>query len=91
MMALLGSGVLYIIIPVASDTDFRRLADALTQLRQSAMMAQGNLIIETAPSELKRHIDVWGSVGGTLSLMKQVKAKFDPEGLLNPGRFISSI
>ena len=91
MMALLGSGVLYLTLPVTSNTDFQQLADALTQLRQSAMMAQGNLIIETAPPELKRHIDVWGSVGGTLSLMKQVKAKFDPDGLLNPGRFISSV
>lgn len=91
MMALLGSGVLYLTIPVTSDTDFQQIADALTQLRQSATETQGNLIIETAPSKLKRHIDVWGSVGDTLSLMKQVKAKFDPDGLLNPGRFISSI
>ena len=91
MMALLGSGVLYLTVPVASDTDFQLLANALTQLRESAMARQGNLIIETAPSELKQHIDVWGAVGGTLSLMKLVKAKFDPDGLLNPRRFISSI
>ena len=91
MMTLLGSGVLYLTIPVVSDTDFQLLANALTQLRESAMAVQGNLIIETAPSELKQHIDVWGTVGGTLSLMKQVKTKFDPDGLLNPGRFISSI
>lgn len=91
MMALLGSGVLYIVIPVVSDTDVQQLANALTRLRESTMEAQGNLIIETAPSKLKQHIDVWGSVGGTLSLMKQVKVKFDPDGLLNPGRFISSL
>ena len=91
MMALLGSGVLYATIPVASDTDYQSLAAALTQLRQTAISKQGNLIIEVAPPELKRHIDVWGSVEGTLSLMKQIKAKFDPTGLLNPGRFISSI
>ena len=91
MMALLGSGVLYITIPVASDTDSQSLAGALTQLRQTAISKQGNLIIEVAPPELKRHIDVWGSVEGTLSLMKQIKSKFDPTGLLNPGRFISSI
>lgn len=91
MMALLGSGVVSVNIPVASDTDYQSLADALTQLRQTAMSKQGNLIIEIAPPELKRHIDVWGSVEGTLSLMKQIKAKFDPTGLLNPGRFISSI
>ena len=91
MMALLGNGVVSVNIPVASDTDYQSLADALTQLRQTAMSKQGNLIIEIAPPELKRHIDVWGSVEGTLSLMKQIKAKFDPTGLLNPGRFISSI
>ena len=91
IMALLGSGVLYVTIPVASDTDYPSLAKALTQLRQTAMSQQGNLIIEVAPPELKRHIDVWGSVEGTLSLMKQIKAKFDPTGLLNPGRFVSSI
>ena len=91
MMALLGSGVLYLTIPVSSDTDFQTLADALTQLRQSVMAMQGNLIIEAAPPELKQRIDVWGSVEGTLRLMKQIKAKFDPEGLLNPGRFISNI
>ena len=91
LMALLGSGVLYLTIPVSSDTDFQTLADALTQLRQSVMAMQGNLIIEAAPPELKQRIDVWGSVEGTLRLMKQIKAKFDPEGLLNPGRFISSI
>ena len=91
MMALLGNGVVSVNIPVASDTDYQSLAEALTQLRQTAMSKQGNLIIEIAPPELKRHIDVWGSVEGTLSLMKQIKAKFDPTGLLNPGRFISSI
>ena len=91
MMALLGSGVLSVNIPVASDTDYQSLANALSQLRQTVMSKQGNLIIEVAPPELKRHIDVWGSVEGTLNLMKQLKAKFDPTGLLNPGRFISSI
>ena len=91
MMALIGSGVLYAILPATSDTDYQSLANVLTRLRQTAMSRQGNLIIEVAPPELKRHIDVWGSVEGTLSLMKQIKAKFDPAGLLNPGRFISSI
>jgi FAD/FMN-containing dehydrogenase len=91
MMALLGSGVLYLSIPVTSDTDFQVLADTLTQLRQSAIAARGNLIVETAPPEFKRHIDVWGPIGDMLGLMKQVKAKFDAGGLLNPGRFVSSI
>ncbi len=91
MMALLGNGVLYLTIPVVSETDFQALSEVLTALRQSALEVQGNLIIERAPPELKRYIDVWGPVGKTLHLMKQVKTKFDTDGLLNPGRFIASI
>ena len=91
VMALLGSGILYLSIPVTSDTDFKVLANTLTQLRQSAMEAHGNLIVEAALPELKQHIDVWGAVGDTLGLMKQVKDRFDARGLLNPGRFVSGI
>ena len=91
VMALLGSGILYLSIPVMSDTDFKVLANTLAQLRQSAMEAHGNLIVEAALPELKQHIDVWGAVGDTLGLMKQVKDRFDARGLLNPGRFVSGI
>ena len=91
VMALLGSGILYFSMPVTSNTDFKVLANTLTQLRQSAMAARGNLIVETAPPELKQYIDVWGTVGDTLGLMKQVKERFDAGGVLNPGRFVSGI
>ncbi len=91
VMGLLGSGVLYLRIASVTETDWQDLADVLTRLRQAALRLEGNLIIETAPPELKRLIDVWGPVGDTLHLMKQVKAKFDVDGLLSPGRFIASI
>ncbi len=91
IMVLLGSGILYLSIPVTSDADFEGLANTLTQLRQSAMEARGNLIVEAAPPELKQHIDVWGPVGDTFGLMKQVKDRFDAGRLLNPGRFVSGI
>ena len=91
IMALLGNGVLYLKIPIDSNTDFQQLVGSLTQLRQRAIDLGGNLIIETAPPELKRQIDVWGPIGSTANLMKQVKTKFDASGLLNAGRFVSSI
>ena len=91
MMVLLGNGVLYLKIPIGSDTDFQELSNTLIQLRQRAADVGGNLIIEAAPSDLKRQIDVWGPIGNTLYLMKQIKAKFDTTGLLNPGRFVSRI
>ena len=92
MMALIGSGVLYVSIPVERDTDFQELASTLTALRQFAIARSGNLIIEAAPPQLKGYIDVWGAADdGRVGLMRQIKAKFDPNGLLNPGRFVSNI
>jgi glycolate oxidase FAD binding subunit len=36
-------------------------------------------------------MDVWGSAGDALPLMRSIKAQFDPTGALNPGRFIGGI
>lgn len=87
MMALLGSGVLYLKMEYVAG-----LAETLAALRERAVRAGGSLIIESAPPELKQQIDVWGAFGSrALGLMKQVKARFDAKGLLNPGRFVSGI
>lgn len=90
-MVLLGNGVIYFKIPICAGADLQQLMNTLTQMRQCAINVGGNLIIEAAPPELKRLIDVWGPIGSTLNLMKQIKAKFDADTLLNSGRFVSSI
>jgi len=34
---------------------------------------------------------VWGPLGKDLILMQRLKASFDPDRLLNPGRFVGGI
>jgi glycolate oxidase FAD binding subunit len=41
------------------------------------------------PSELS-HQAMWGRLGDSAILMEEVKRQFDPQGLLNPGRFVYS-
>ena len=53
--------------------------------------SQGSLVVLDCPREIKTELDVWGSVGDTLPLMRRVKQQFDPAGMLNPGRFIGRI
>lgn len=91
LMILLGNGLLYMRISVDTSTDYESLADSLQQLRQKAMDLKGNLLIEAAPPELKRLIDIWGPIGHTLNIMKKLKTRFDSENRLNPGRYVSSI
>ena len=93
MMGLMGNGVVYITISeFPNDADkLQSIAETITKLRKHAISMGGNLIIESAPIEIKRQIDVWGTAGNSIGLMKQIKAKLDPIGMLNPGRFVEGI
>ncbi len=88
MMFYLGNGVVYLRLPVTPSDDFKSTAGIITKLRQQVMGMKGNLTIESAPPELKQHLDIWDPIGNTLDLMKQIKAKFDSKGILNAGRFV---
>ena len=61
------------------------------KLIDEAQAHRGHAIVLSAPTNLKRGIDVWGPAPPTLSLMREIKRQFDPEGLLNPGRFVGGI
>ena len=63
----------------------------LVELRQAVQERGGSLVILRAPDEIKAKVDVWGDVGPNARLMREIKAKFDPASLLNPGRFVSGI
>ena len=87
MLALLGSGVLYLKMEQVEG-----LAETLATLRERVVAAHGSLIIESAPPELKQQLDVWGPVAPRArNLMQQLKARFDERNLFNPGRFVSGI
>jgi glycolate oxidase FAD binding subunit len=47
--------------------------------------------VESAPRLVKYAISVWGEPGSDFPAMKAVKARLDPRGLLNPGRYVGGI
>jgi len=76
------------IIRLAFDADGGSAVDQIKRLRASAAGANGTLVIEKAPAETRRAVDAWGDVGSTAELMRSIKARFDPQSLLNPGKFV---
>ena len=48
-------------------------------------------VIERCPPTLKRDLDVFGGSGAGLDLARSVKRRFDPQRVLNPGRFAGRI
>jgi len=63
----------------------------VTGARERLASAQATLVVTEAPLEVKRAVDAWGPVGDALPLMRRVKERFDPSGLLSPGRFVGGI
>jgi glycolate oxidase FAD binding subunit len=63
----------------------------LNRLREVAQSLGGVLVVERCPAELKSKLDVWGPVGDDFEVMKQVKAAWDPKGVLAPGRFVGKL
>lgn len=59
------------------------------QLRPAVAEANGSLVVLSAPQgcELDRAA-VWGPPTGAAAVMQAIKERFDPKGILNPGRFI---
>jgi len=50
------------------------------------------VVVERAPLDVKRAIDVWGPVGAdALAIMTRLKREFDPHDVLNPGRFVGGL
>jgi glycolate oxidase subunit GlcD len=59
----------------------------LTRWRRKAEALGGVLVVERAPWDVKRELDVWGVPAAASELMRRVKRQLDPAGLLAPGRF----
>ncbi len=84
-----GSGIVYGLLD--GDLTLPRFAAMLKELTDTAVRAEGNLIVPRCPSEWKRELPVWGRERGDHWLMRQVKEKMDPQHLFNPGRFLAGI
>jgi glycolate oxidase FAD binding subunit len=65
--------------------------DFVDWLRKRLDPSGGSVVVLRTPAALKGRIDVWGSERSTVPLMREIKRKFDPQRILNPGRFVGGI
>ena len=67
------------------------MGERIRQARADVHGVGGSLIVERAPLAVKDSLDVWDYTGGSLEVMKSLKAQYDPNGILNPNRFTGGI
>jgi FAD/FMN-containing dehydrogenase len=77
-----GIGVLLVRVGGSDDTQARVLND----LRARLPVGRGSAVVVRASDALRSRVDAWGPLGEGLPLMRAIKQRFDPSGILNPGR-----
>ena len=92
-MAYAGNGVVLTTMRGFGEEDAlqTRLTQAGHALRARLASLGGTSVVEHAPTPLKTAIGVWGPTRSDFRLMQALKAQFDPQGTLNPGRFVGGL
>lgn len=91
LVAHAGNGILYCRLPRTESLSREKLLSFVDWIRILAKKLGGAVIIEDIDPALKDRVDVWGHVGSSFLLMKRLKETLDPQGILNPGRFVGGI
>ena len=82
-------GTFRVLVGGASVTE---LAAVTTRLRAWVGELGGSVTVTRGPAELRRAVDPWGPVEpGAFALMRALRNEFDPERVLNPGRYVGGL
>ena len=91
VVAQAGNGVLQATL-LGEVPDGRLDVNLIRPLREGLAPEGGSVVIERAPAWLKAELDVWGPIDlDSLAIMTRLKKEFDPDGILNPGRFVGGL
>ena len=60
-------------------------------MREELVKMGGTIVVLSCPLAIKRGLDVWGAPSDAQPLLVRIKQRFDPDGTLNPGRFVGGI
>lgn len=84
--AIQATGILWLRL----EGDPERMFATLQSLRAAVESEAGSLVVLHRPEGMPA-LDAWGNPGDALPLMRALKQRFDPQGTLNPGRFVGGI
>lgn len=79
------------VMTAAVFDDSLRAEFLLYPLREMLRECGGSVVVLRWPGALSPRPDVWGCNSNALPLMREIKRQFDPNRILNPGRFIGDL
>jgi glycolate oxidase FAD binding subunit len=91
LLAHPGLRLIYAGFPLSKPPAENEVDATFHAVAKVAREAGGNYVCEAAPSWAKSGRDMFGDTGAAGSIMRVLKERFDPGGVLNPGRFAGRI
>jgi glycolate oxidase FAD binding subunit len=91
LLARAGNGIVYSRFAHQEGMSAAQTLSLVDWVRILAKKLDGHMVVEAIDPILKDRVDVWGHVGAAFPLMKRLKETFDPNGILNPGRFVGRL
>ncbi len=73
------------------ESDDEGILEAIAETRRVARRHGGTAVVELCHPSVKVKTDVWGEEPGSMEIMRRIKDQFDPQRLLNRGRFLGRL
>jgi glycolate oxidase FAD binding subunit len=86
-IAAQASGLMTVALKSSPDAAIALIRHLRARLHSSG----GSVVALQIPETLRGRLDVWGCDSNALPLMREIKRRFDPNRILNPGRFVGNI
>lgn len=87
ILSYAGSGVVFVKFSAFPSAGLSRVL--IGKLQPAATTLGGHVVVLSNPSGADATLQsIWGPADPALEVMRAVKQKFDPKGILNPGRFV---
>jgi FAD/FMN-containing dehydrogenase len=93
LQAHAGNGICLVglLIDEKDTTATDRAAGALEQLLKRCREIDGNLVIQSAPPDIKGKLKMWGEIGSDFVVMKRLKDRLDSSSIMSPGRYVGGL
>jgi glycolate oxidase FAD binding subunit len=88
-----GLGIIYfVLLPAALDGETKlHVENTTSAIHDACVKLGGQSIIPWCPTAWKKNLKIWGPENPNFPQMQKIKAVFDPQGILSPGRFVGGL
>ena len=73
------------------DAEEEDIIDTIAEARRAARQHGGAAVVEICHPSIKANLDVWGEEPSGMEIMRRIKEQFDPQRLLNRGRYLGRL